>query len=66
MNSAELPQTLTYEGRQYCLNIEEMGSESVTMIYEQDPLNEESFLLGCCGTTIDAATKKMQELLVNL
>lgn len=63
MNSTKLPQTLNYEGKRYCLNIERMGHEGVALTYEHDPIVEDSFLIACCGKDIDTATKKMRELL---
>lgn len=60
-----LPSQLQYGGAIYDLHCETMQSDETTVIltYEHRPVKEDSFLISCCGNSVDAAQQKMVELL---
>ena len=61
----QLPPHIEYNGNKYCLTCEIMTAKQtqVLLTYEQEPLDEESFLIGSIGCSLDAAIAKMCELL---
>lgn len=58
MDRIEIPDELMVDGRPYNLHIEAIG-DAVTLTYEHEPIQEDSYLLAVYGLTIEQATQSM-------